>query len=65
MHCKVLIKNISIQTNREALPQPEGFNLGCSKLFILFVNQTLGFGLNYPLEKHIHLIFLLTSGFLI
>lgn len=61
MHCKLLIENVSIQTSREALPQPEGFYLGCSRLF---ANQTLGFGLNYPLEMHIHLM-LLTSGFLI
>lgn len=61
MHCKVLIKNVSIQTSRAAPPQLEGFYLSCSRLFILFANQTLGFGLSYPLERHIHLLFL-TSG---
>lgn len=64
MLCKVHIKNVSIKTNRGALPQLEGFSLVCTSLFTLFANWTLGFGLNYVLENHTHLMFL-TSGFLI
>lgn len=64
MHYKALIKMSACKLVREALPQLEVFYLDFSRLFIHFANQALCFGLNYPLQKGLHLLFL-TSVFVV
>lgn len=43
---------------RETLPQLEVFYLVFSRLLMHFANHVLGLGLNYPLKKGLHLLFL-------
>lgn len=59
MHYKALIKVSACKLVREALPQLEVFYLGFTRLFIQFA-----FGLNSPLKKGLHLLFL-TSVFVV
>lgn len=61
---RYFLKMLACKLVREGLPQLEVFYLGFSRLFIHFANQALGFGLNYPLKKDLHLLFL-TSVFVV
>lgn len=58
MHYRALIKMSACKVVRETLPQLEVFYLVFSRLFMHFTNQALGLGLNYPLKKGLHLLFL-------